>query len=818
MQRRLMLLFIIVLLAFFGLSYRLYAINRDKGLSYKKQAMSQLSSDAKVLPFRRGEIQDRKGSKLAYSEKVYNLVIDAKLMNSDDGEHLNVTLDSLRNCFPQLDMDKITDYVREKPSSRYKVFAEGKKLTADQIEPFQEIMKNGVEVEQSASFKSASEDGEVENNILTVAGVWFEEDYKRKYPYNSLACDLLGFVQGNNAGFFGIEEYYNNVLNGTNGRQYGYMNEDSMIEQTIKPAIDGHSLVTTIDTNIQSIIEKHIKEFYDAYKDNYREGAAADNVGVIVMNPNNGEIYGMAGYPVFDLNNPREMEGVDLSPYLEKIQRAEAAAASRNAALSANEAGMTGTQEAEVPPPAADSAGTSGEGTVSADAAASSSVSEGQLSVSPLSVNQLPESTPVKEAPPPEPEEDKDPRMQAMNEIWRNFCISDSYEPGSVMKPFTVAGALDAGKISGDESYMCGGYLEVGGHRIHCHNRLGDGLLTVEQGVAKSCNVVLMDIAFAMGKEEWLRYNRIFNFGLKTNVDLAGETNASELIFGADMTNTDLAVASFGQGQNVTMIQMAAGFSALVNGGYYYQPHVVSQVLNAEGAVIEDRGARVLKQVISEETSEKMRQYLRAVCMSERSECTGWSARPAGYTEGGKTGTAEKVPRSAKNYLISFMGFVPVENPQVLCYVVIDRPNVQYQSESTRLATVLNKDIMTEVLPYLNIFPTEPIGDAERKELEEKQIDFATGSDGISSNSASMNSASMNDVSSNAVNGNPAGEDGSDSGTIRVDSAGRVISENKIKYDEATGYPIDPSTGQVLNPITLQPLDGDTSLLGGVGE
>ena len=766
MQRKLVVLFLLVLLAFVALSYRLFLINRDKGADYKRQVMRQQAASSRVLPFKRGDILDRKGSKLAYSEKVYNLVIDAKMVLKDEGKHLEPTLKAIGQCFPEVDTAEIREYVNKNPASRYKVFA--KKLDYDEIDPFKEMQKEGI-----SDPEVSENDAEPEK----LDGVWFEEDYERKYPGNTLGCDVIGFVQGNNTGFFGLEEYYNDVLNGTDGREYGFMNEDQMMEESIKPAVDGYTIVSTLDSNIQSIVEKYIAKFMTTHKDAYRMGAAAENIGVIVMNPKNGEIYAMAGYPFFDLNNPSDMEHVDLTQFMPKETEPG------DVVSSAEEEGSV--EEAE-------------------EAAEDTEASE--VSENRVSENEAGES---------EEKEETDPMMLARNKIWRNFCISDSYEPGSVMKPFTVAGALDSGKITGNEAYQCNGYLEVGGFQIHCHNRLGDGLLTVQQSVAKSCNVALMDIAFAMGKEEWLRYNRIFNFGYKTNIDLSGETNASELTFDESMGLTDLAVASFGQGFNVTMIQMAAGFSALINGGYYYQPRVISEIRNAEGAVVEEHSPRVYKQVISESTSERMREYLRSVVMSDPSECTGWSARPAGYTEGGKTGTAEKAPRTKNNYLISFMGYVPADDPEVLCYVVIDTPNTEVQSESTRLATRLNRDIMTEVLPYLNIFPTEPITEEEAEELRAKQDEFYESSSffGVSANLMPAEGEEGEGNDENAETEETAGEEGD---TIVIpeeeieppkDSAGNPIVNNEIQYDPETGYPLDPGTGEVLDPVTLQPLN-----------
>jgi len=741
MQRKLVVLFLIVLLAFVALSLRLLKINREKGEDYKRQVMRQQMSSSRVIPFRRGDIVDRKGTKLAYSERVYNLVVDAKMLLSEEGKHLEPTLSAVNKCFPEVDTAEIREYVNKNPGSRYKIFA--KHLPYDEIEPFKELQEKGIEVKgQKVSGNVAEKETE------RMDGIWFEDDYERKYPGGTLGCDVIGFVQGDNTGFFGLEEFYNDILNGTDGREYGFMNEDSVMEDSIKPAVDGYTIVSTIDTNIQSIVEKYIAKYMNEHKNEYREGAAAKNIGVIVMNPNDGDIYAMAGYPVFDLNDPTNMENVDMTQFLPE-------------SVSENEAAAEPEEE--------------------------------------VSENNAPE----------------DPETIARNKIWRNYCISDSYEPGSVMKPFTVAGAIDAGKITGNETYQCNGYLDVADYQIHCHNRLGDGLLTVQQGIAKSCNVVLMDVAFAMGKEEWLRYNRIFNFGYKTNIDLAGETNASELTFNEGMGITDLAVASFGQGFNVTMIQMAAGFSALINGGNYYRPRMVSEIRNSEGAVVEKIQPRVYKQVISEDTSEKMREYLRSVVMSDPSECTGWSARPIGYTEGGKTGTAEKAPRKKNDYLISFMGYVPAENPEVLCYVVIDTPNTEIQSESTRLATRLNRDIMTEVLPYLNIFPTEEISEEEAEELRQKQDEFSENSSywTLSPNAILQTGDQVEtpEEEDNAGEGDEEVIEIPEQEEIQRDSAGNPIVNNVIEYDPETGYPLDPATKEVLDPVTLLPINpGET--------
>lgn len=698
MQKKLVVLFVIVLLAFVALTIRLMYINKESGEKYKRQVLSQQKYDSKSLPFKRGDITDRKGSRLAYSEKVYNLVVDAKMMKSEEGIYLEPTLKALGECF-EVNVEEIRKYVEENPDSQYKIFA--KQLKYDTISPF-------VELQNESKASKEKED---------IQGVWFEETYVREYPYNTLACDVLGFTQGEDTGYFGLEEFYNSILNGTNGREYGYLNEDSSLERTIKSPVDGNTIVTTLDTNIQSIVEKHIVDFNEKYKNGAREGNGSTNLGVIIMDPNSGEILAMAGYPVFNLNNPSDLAGVVTPEVL---------------------AGMTEEQKAE-----------------------------------------------------------------ARNQLWRNFCISDTFEPGSTMKPFTVAMALESGSITGNETYNCTGVLEYGEHKIHCHNRLGDGIISVQQAIMKSCNVALMHIGEAVGRETWLKYNRAFNFGLKTNVDLSGEARTDSVVFDESMGVTDLAVSTFGQGFNVTMIQMAAGFSSLINGGYYYQPHLVKKILNSEGSVVEEVKPRILKQTISNITSDKMIEMCNTVVMNE--EGTGRTARPAGYTMGGKTGTAEKKQRDKINYVVSFMGYAPMEDPQVLIYVVIDEPNVTYQDDA-KFATILSRDIMTEVLPYMNIFMTEPLTDKEKEELKEQQAQFGVSSNYVSGNGVSGNSVSQNGTKDKTVSANSL-ENGENQST----SQNAVKQE--IKYDEETGYPIDPNTGEILDPNTLKPIDGTGSYM-----
>ena len=680
MRKKLVFLFFIVLLAFVGLSVRLFMINKENGENYKRKILSQQNYVSTTLPYKRGDILDTNGTKLAYSEKVYNLVVDSSIINSVEGS-LEPTLAALDACF-DVDINELRNYIVTNKDDRYHVLF--KKLEYEEIADFVEMQSNPSE-------------------YPNIKGIWFESEYKRVYPYGSLACDTIGFTVGKDIGSFGLEEYYNSILNGTDGREYGYLTDDSDVERTTIPARDGQTIVSTIDANIQSIVDKYVAQWNHEHEGEnaYRAGElGSKSTGVIVMDPNNGEVLAMAGYPVFDLNNPRTL--------------------SENGLYSEEQiAAMT-----------------------------------------------------------------EEERYDALNQIWRNFCISDTYEPGSTAKSLTISAGLDAGVLTGNESYNCGGVLEVGGHKIHCHKRIGHGTLTLSGALEQSCNVALMNIGSAMGSGTLAEYLSNFNIGLKTNIDLAGEARTDTLVFDPDnMGSADLAISTFGQGYNVTMIQMASAFCSVVNGGYYYQPHVVKEIRNADGSVAEKITPRVLKQTISESTSDRMKGYLFNVCDIG----TGKTAVPAGYLIGGKTGTAEMYPRGTGNYVVSFVGFAPVDDPQVVVYVVIDRPNVDHQPHSS-FAQEICKNIMTELLPYMQIFRTEEITEEEKEQLRKL---------GVLSGYPTMIE--------------PDEEEQTEEEPIKpADSI-------QAQIDAATGYAIDPNTGEYLDPETYEPIDPTTSDLGGVG-
>lgn len=705
-QGKLVILIVLVLLAFAGLGLKLLFINMTKGEQYKKTVLSQQSYDSITIPYKRGDILDSNGNKLATSDKVYNLIIDAKQLLSKE-DYLEPTMTALKTCFPEFPEGEVRAFIASNPNSQYYV-------TLKQLE-----------YERMAAFVDMQNNTEEYPNIK---GVWFEEEYRRVYPNGSLACDVIGFTGKDNVGNYGLEQYYNSVLNGTNGREYGYLNDDETLERTTIPATDGYNIVSTIDGNIQQIVERYIKDFNDEYTNAARSGNGARNVGCIIMDVNNGNVLAMAGYPVFDLNNPRDTSALIGSPMV-------------------NEKGNI-DYEAEV--------------------------------ISAENIDTL--------------LSDDAKTYQNLNYLWKNFCISATYEPGSVSKPFTVAAGLESGKMSGNEYYTCNGQLHVGDHDIKCHNYKsgGDGTLSVQESIEKSCNVALMLMGKQIGKSTFLEYQEKFNFGLKTNIDLYGESRTSSLVFNTQsMGDTELATSTFGQGYNVTMIQTIAAFASLINGGYYYEPHVVKQVTAPDGSIVENISPRVLKQTVSASTSELIRQYCKGVVDNG----TGKTARPAGYSIGGKTGTAETVPRDKINYVVSFMGYAPADNPQIAIYVVVDRPNAVFQDDA-KFATRIVRNILTEVLPYMNIYMTEELSDKEKEELDSLE--------------STITSANTEEEESEMTN-----EDGlkvNEDGTIDA-QGGDVTSSTEVTPEEMesddvltaplTGTVLDTSTGEAVREVDV---------------
>lgn len=593
MQKKLVILYVGIILAFAGLVVRITYINASSGEEYTKIVLDQQQYDSRVIPYKRGDIVDRNGTKLATSERVYNVVLDVKAMLSDE-DYVEPTKQVLKDCFG-IEEETVDSLVENNPDSRYSVLVKG------------------IDYETAQKFNEIDEDDE---NYPDVQGIWLEDDYQRTYPYSTLASDVLGFTVDGNVGNGGIEGYYNSTLNGTDGREYGYLDSGSSVERTVKEPVNGKTVVSTIDLQVQSVVEKYIQQFNDERKNNATPGEGSKNTAVMVMNPQNGEILAEASYPNFDLNNPR-----DLTKYY--------------------------TQE----------------------------------ELDAMSDEET---------------------LNALNNLWKNFCVTDTYEPGSTIKPFTVAAALETGALTGDETFYCGGSLHIGDYDIHCINRDGHGTLTVKGAVENSCNVALMQIGEMIGAVDFSKYQHIYGFGEMTGIDLPGEAETSALLYTADnMDETSLATNAFGQNFNVTMTQMMAGFCSLINGGYYYEPHIVKQIQDENGNVIENVDPVLVKRTVSAETSTLVKDYMRGVVL----EGSGKLADLEGYEVGGKTGTAEKLPRSEGKNLVSFIAYAPQENPEIAIYVVIDEPN-EYDQAQSSLAVQMASDIMKEIFPYLGITQT----------------------------------------------------------------------------------------------------------------
>lgn len=625
MQKKLVVLFVIIALLLLGLIVRLMYIEHTSGKKYEKKVLSQQKYDSTVIPYQRGNITDCKGTILATSVDVYNVILDCKVLNSDSAD-IDPTIDALITCFPQLNETDLRNLITDKPKSQYNVLA--KKLSYEEIRAFEDMQA----AEKEASDKKSG-DAEKKGKIN---GVWFEKEYQREYPYGSLASAVVGFTTSGNLGMNGVENSYNSVLNGTNGREYGYLNSDSNFEKTVIDAQNGNDVTLTIDANIQKIVEDKIAAFEEEYRDAAREGAGSKHVGVIVMNPQNAEVLAMANYPNYDSSNPRA-----LSAYY--------------------------TQE---------------------------------------EIDAM----------------DDDAELDDLNQLWSNFCITYTYEPGSTVKPFTVACGLDTGTLDPNRTFICDGYETISGHDIHCVNTNGHGLETVEDALKNSCNDALMQMSYDIGPENFSKYQQIFGFGTKTNIDLPGEARTDSLIYTEDQLSTiNLATNSFGQNFNVTMIQVASAFCSIINGGNYYQPHVVKKITDENGNVIQEDNGTLLKKTVSSSTSELLKQYLYATV----SDGTGKYAKVPGYSMGGKTGTAQKLPRGQGNYLVSFIGFAPVDNPQLLVYVVVDEPNAEEEFHST-FAQEIAKGIFEETLPYLNIYPDEDIVVTEETDPAEAPADGTT--------------------------------------------------------------------------------------------
>ena len=506
MRGKLVGLFAVVLLALVGLLGRITYINATSGKKYKKQVLTQAQQkyQSSTLPAKRGDIYDRNGNILATSQKVYSVILDCKTINSDE-KYVEPTVRALTDVLG-LDEDKIRSILsaEDTKNSQYQILK--KQLSMDEKKAFED-------------YESPAEDSELSDaqkaERANIKGVWFEEDYLRSYPFNELANDAIGFTLSRDTADVGLESYYNSTLMGTDGRQYGYINDNADVEQTIIDPKDGQSIVTTLDVGVQQIVEKYVNGF--------KEAMGAKNIGVIAMKPSTGEIIAMDGGDRYDLNNPRDLSSI---------------------------------------------------------------YSEDQIAAM----------------------NDED-TVTALNAMWNNFCVTETYEPGSVVKPIVMAGALEKGKISENDTFVCDGGQTFGANGdtyIKCAVWPdAHGTEALRDVIANSCNDAMMQIAAKMGTEQYLKAQTLFNFGSRTGIDLPNE--GSGVIHTADtMGETELACSAFGQGFTCTMIQEINAMCSVINGGSYYQPHLVSEIKDSSGSTVKKFDPILMKQTVSSEISQQI--------------------------------------------------------------------------------------------------------------------------------------------------------------------------------------------------------------------
>ena len=640
-RRRLLIVFLFVLVCFVCLIIRLVQINIADGDTYEKNVLTLLNYDGQTIPYKRGDITDRNGTVLATSEKIYNLVLDPYVITQSTDEKASEYVAEVLEEYFSIDQATVKKTLEEQPNSRYVVLR--RKMTYDEKKPYDDFL--------------SSEDENDQKIISAVSsGIWFEESYQRMYPFSTLACDLIGFTSGDDIGLWGIESYYDKMLSGTDGRKYGYLNDDVDLQKVTEEPHNGKTIVSTVDINIQRIAEKYISEFM--------QETGAKNVAALVMNPNNGEVLGMASAPVFDLNKPRDL----------------------------TIAGYTEDQIANM--------------------------------------------------------SDQD-MSDVLYQVWRNFCVNDTYEPGSTVKTMTVSYALDQALVDPDENFVCdGGQTYTDGTFVSC-NYVHENL-TLTGSIVHSCNDVMMQLSDRIGAASFIQMQKLFGFGQLTGIDLPGEASCAATIYTADtMGPVELWTSSFGQGYNATMVQVASAFSSIVNGGYYYKPHVVSEIASDSGNTIQMIDKTLMRTTVSNTTSEWMKNALYQTVESG----SGQPAQVAGYRIGGKTGTAEKVPRGTKARLVSFIGAAPIDDPQLVVYVVVDEANAEDQGQSSFASTIAGK-IFSEALPYLQIFPTEEVPETETDENYDGYS--ADNEDEVDANEGADEGDNMDEADN--------GDDGSDDG------------------------------------------------------
>ncbi len=568
-KRNVFIVVVIVLVTVFALTLRLGYLMLFKAEEYAARAQA-LHERERTIKAERGSIYDRNGIEIATNKPVCTIsVIHAQI--TDPQRVITVLSDMLG-----LSEEKVRKRV-EKVSSIERIKSNVDKELADKIREYD------------------------------LDGVMVDEDYKRYYPYGFLASKVIGFTGSDNQGIIGLEVQYDKYLKGIDGKiltlttAYG-VEIPNAAEDRIEP-MAGNNLALSLDVNIQKYAEQGAKKVL--------ESKSANNVKLIVMNPQNGELYAMVNVPEFDLNNPYNL--------IEEI-----AAQYSDQSLSADK------------------------------------------------MNEL------------------------LNGMWRNACLSDTYEPGSTFKIVTATAALEEKVVKLNDSFYCPGYKKVEDRLIRCHKAGGHGGQNFVEGIKNSCNPVFMELGARVGVDKMYSYFRNLGLFNKTGVDLPGEAN-SIMHKKEKIKAVELATISFGQSFQITPLQLLVATSAVINGGTLVTPHFGLNIQSADGTRVTALDYPTTENVISKETSETMKELLEAVV----SDGTGKRAYLPGFRIGGKTATSEKLPRSSNKYISSFIGFAPADNPQVIAIVLIDEPVGIYYGGT--VAAPVIAELFDNILPYLGI-------------------------------------------------------------------------------------------------------------------
>ncbi len=577
-KKKVWVVFLCCLLMLFGLVGRLVYLMGFRSDYYYEKAQ-QLHERERDIKAARGRILDAKGKVLADNKTVCTIsVIHSQI--KDPKRVIQVLSREL-----EMEEEEIRKRV-EKNSSIERIRTNVEKTVGDTIRSY------------------------------GLSGVKVDEDYRRYYPYETLASRVLGFTGGDNQGILGLEVKYEEILKGEPGKiltttdargveldQYG---------ENRRNPIPGNDLRISLDASIQEFAEQAARKVM--------EEKQAERVSVLLMNPQNGEIYACVNVPEFNLNQPFELNtGVDTKGMGEKK------------------------------------------------------------------------------------------KQELLNQMWRNPCLNDTYEPGSTFKIITMAAGLEQGVVSLDDRFYCPGYKLVDDRRIHCAKRTGHGSQTFVQGAQNSCNPVFIEVGLRLGVDNYYKYFQKFGLMKKTGIDLPGEAGTI-MHQKKNMGNVELATVAFGQSFQITPIQLAATVSSLINGGNRITPHFGVMVQSTGGERIKKLTYPVETGIVSGETSENIRNILESVV----SQGSGKNAKIEGYTIGGKTATSQTLPRSANRYISSFLGFAPAENPRILGLCIIHNPQGIYYGGT--IAAPVIRSIFENVLPYLGIEKTAPVEEKKEKE------------------------------------------------------------------------------------------------------